>query len=167
MTVTRYVLTAGRVVVTARSALHDTRCLFPRMTGEVDFDPAEPQRARAEIRLDLRELDAGDRLKTWKLRGTIAPERYPLATFSLARIDRFEELAGGNVRAVAVGTLAWHDHKVELRAAGDATITPRAIMARAQFDLDVRSVGVAPPKFLMFKIDEVVSVQVEISATAS
>ena len=57
------------------------------------------------------------------------------------------------------------DSKLEA-AKGHASLSSSAIEAVASFELDVRDVGVKPPKILMFKVEEVVSVKVELRATA-
>ena len=50
-------------------------------------------------------------------------------------------------------------------ADGSATVAQK-IEAVAEFELNVRKLGVEPPKILMFKVEEVVLVKVELTANA-
>lgn len=161
----RYVVSHGRVLVKARSSIHDTTTVWSQVAGEIDFDPDRPGEAAATVRVDMRVFDAGDRLKNWKLKGDLEPDKHPTATF---RLDRLEGVKrdGERLEAGATGKLDWRGKQATVRAAGSATVTPARIEARAKFDLNVRDVGVTPPKILMFKVEEVVSVEVELTANA-
>ena len=160
-----YTIQAGEVVVTARSSIHDTRTVFSRLSGTIAIDPAAPEAgASAEVAVDMRAFDTGDRLKNWKLKSDLDPERHPTATFRLARL---EVAAAEPLRAAASGTLAWRGRDVEVRARGEGTISPEAIRARAVFELDVRALGVEPPKIFFLRVESVVRVEVSLSARAA
>jgi polyisoprenoid-binding protein YceI len=161
----RYVVSHGRITVTARSSIHDTTCVWSEMSGTIDFDPDEPGEAQAEVKVDMRAFDAGDRLKNWKLRGDIQPDKYPEAVFTLARLDGVTR-EGDKLSAGATGSIAWRGRNAEIAAKGAAVATEQKIEATAEFELNVRKVGVEPPKILMFKVDEVVLVKVELTANA-
>jgi polyisoprenoid-binding protein YceI len=157
-----YAIESGQIVVTARSSIHDTRTIWSRLSGTIAVDPAAPQAgASAEVAVDMRAFDAGDRLKNWKLRSDLDPDRHPTATF---RLDRLEVNGAEPLAAAASGVLAWRGREVEIRASGDGTISADALRARARFDLDVRSLGVEPPKIFFLKVDHVVRVEVTLSA---
>jgi polyisoprenoid-binding protein YceI len=151
------------VVVKARSSIHDTTCVWSELSGTIDFDPAKPEAAAAEITVDMRVFDAGDRLKNWKLKGDLQPK----AVFRLSRLDGVTSATGSEaLSATAVGAIDWRGKTAEIRASGSATVTGTKIDAKCTFELNVRHLGVEPPKILMFKVDEIVAVSVELSANA-
>jgi polyisoprenoid-binding protein YceI len=159
-----YKIQRGAVEVRAKSALHDTTTKFGKVEGTIDFDPDAPASAQCDIRVDMRVFDAGDTFKNWKLKGDLDAETYPTATFILARFDDVHEVTAGAFTATATGQIKWRDHTPIVKVKGKATVDRRSIDARASFDLDVRQLGIAPPKFLMFKVDEIVAVQASVFA---
>ena len=160
-----FVIEKGQVVVTARSSIHDTKTIWPRLSGTIAVDPAAPEAgASVEVEVDMREFDAGDRLRNWKLRSDLDPENHPTATF---RLTRLEVTGAQPLSAAAFGVLAWRGREVELRAVGDGTIGEDALSARARFELDVRSLGVEPPKIFFLRVENVVKVEVTVSARAA
>lgn len=163
----RYRVTSGEVVVTARSLVHDTRATWPKVAGTLVVDPAEPAREpTGELEVDMRVFDAGDPLRNWKLRADMAPDRHPRATFRLERLEDVRT-TGETVTAVAVGTLSWRGHEVALRVRGAGRLSPQNVEAEASFDLDVRTLGVEPPRVLMLKVESVVAVKVRFAAAES
>jgi polyisoprenoid-binding protein YceI len=167
----RYAIDPARslVVVHARSSVHDTDARWTKLSGVVTVDPGDPGAgAEARVVVDMREFDAGDRMKNWKLRGDIEPDKYPEAVFTLARLE--DVRAGGaaaRFEAAALGAIAWRGRTAEIRAKGGASITGERIVAACKFELNVTHLGVKPPKVLMFKVDEVVEVEVTIEAKAA
>lgn len=161
----RYVVSHGRVSVKARSSIHDTTTVWSAVSGEIEFDPDRIDGAAATVRIDMRTFDAGDRLKNWKLRGDIEPEKYPTAIFRLERLSNVSREAE-RLGASATGRIDWRGKNAAIRAEGSAVVTPATIKASARFDLNVRDVGVTPPKILMFKVEDVVTVEVELTANA-
>lgn len=160
-----YKVVGGHVRVTARSSLHDTRTVWSRVEGTLEVDPDAPEaEPRAEIRVDMRELDTGDRLKNWKLKSDLAPDRYPTATFTLRRLENVRRENGGGFRADAVGLLAWRGRDTEVRLSGRGRLDASAVEAEGRFELDVRHLGVEPPKILMFRVEPVVEVEVQARA---
>jgi polyisoprenoid-binding protein YceI len=157
------------IVVHARSSVHDTDARWTRLSGLVTVDPTAPgQGAEARVVVDMREFDAGDRMKNWKLRGDIEPDKYPEAVFTLSRLE--DVRAGGaaeRFEAAALGSIAWRGKVAQVKATGGALITDGRISATCKFELNVTHLGVKPPKLLMFKVDEVVLVEVTLEARAS
>jgi polyisoprenoid-binding protein YceI len=158
----KYAISSGRLVVTARSSLHDTTTTWPRISGEVDADAADLGRAALSLEVDMQELDAGDFLKNRKLKKDLELARHPTARFRLARLDGIVAEPGG-FAAQAIGPLAWRGRELEIAAAGSGTLDDHRFTARARFDLDVRRLGVTPPRFLMFKVEDVVTVEISIA----
>ncbi|RMH42051.1 MAG: YceI family protein [Deltaproteobacteria bacterium] len=157
----------SRVAVRAKSAIHDTDAVWDRLSGTVDADPAALDRdARAELTLDMAQFDAGDFLKNRKLRKDMEVDRYPHARFSLTGLRDVRTASDGQVEALAEGVLRWRDRQVAVRATGRGHVDAAGLDATAAFDLDVRELGMRAPRFLMFKVDDVVEVTVTLRAVA-
>ena len=158
-----------RVVARARSSVHDTAAILGRVTGtiEADLDAlAEDGGVRVTIAVDLTTAEAGDFLRTRKLRGDLDTRRYPEARFSLTRVVELDRDAGGRFEATGEGVLAWRDRELVIQARGSGAIDPTRIEAKATFSLDIRDAGVEPPKFLMLKVEPEVAVEVKLVAIA-
>jgi polyisoprenoid-binding protein YceI len=156
---------ASRVVVRATSAVHDTTCTWSRVSGAIEADPANLAAATAAVHVDMAAFDAGDFLKNRKLKTDMDVAANPTASFTLGRLRDLAERAGGRFSALAEGTLCWRGREVALTATGEGTIDG-GIRATARFQLDVRDVGMTPPRFLMLKVEEIVAVEVTIVARA-
>ena len=157
-----YRVESGRVLVTAKSAIHDTKTVWSKVSGTVSVDPEAPDAgAEAEVTVDMREFDAGDRLKNWKLKSDLDPDRWPTATFRLTGLTVESRTP---LRATASGTLAWHGRETQVRANGEGRLDAEGVQANATFDLDVTTLGVQPPKILFLKVESVVRVEVTLSA---
>jgi polyisoprenoid-binding protein YceI len=162
----RYNVQRGLVEVKARSAIHDTMTKWTKVTGTVSFDADDPAAALAEIEVDMRSFDAGDRFKNWKLKSDLDPDAHPTARFVLSRLDEVREELAGRFVATGVGQLRWRGKSVDIKVRGKAAVDRKTIEATATFELDVKTLGVAPPRFLMFKVEDVVAVEVTLRALA-
>jgi polyisoprenoid-binding protein YceI len=159
----RYRVAAGSLTVRARSRLHDTTTVWNRITGEIVADPDTLATAGATARfeVDMTAFDAGDFLKNRKLRKDFDLERHPTASFELVRVT-------GVVRdratftATAEGTLRWRGRELGLVLAGQGTLDDMAVSASATFELDIRKLGLSAPRFLMFKVEDEVTIAVTI-----
>jgi polyisoprenoid-binding protein YceI len=154
----------SRVVVSARSSIHDTKTVWDAVSGTVTADPADLGAAAAELAVDMTRYDAGDFLKNRKLKKDLGVEKYPTARFRLAALSEVVETSPGRFTALAEGTIEWRQRTVAVEARGEGTIEPGELRATARFELDVRGFGVEPPRFLMFKVEEVVAVEVTLVA---
>lgn len=184
----RYRVTSGTLTVRARSRIHDTTTVWNRVTGEIVADPetlaVAPVRASgpasgpapgpdpgpddggpagtsARFEVDMTAFDAGDFLKNRKLRKDFALEAHPRASFVLTALQGVVR-TGTAFTATAVGTLEWRGKRVELTLSGRGTLDAMAASASATFELDIRSLGLAAPKFLIFKVEDEVTVDVAI-----
>lgn len=171
----RYRVTSGTLTVRARSRIHDTTTVWNRVTGEIVADPdtlaAAPVVApvladaspgtSARFEVDMTAFDAGDFLKNRKLRKDFALEAHPRASFVLTALQGVVR-TGPAFTATAVGTLEWRGKRVELTLSGRGTLDAMAASASATFELDIRWLGLAAPKFLIFKVEDEVTVDVEI-----
>jgi hypothetical protein len=165
----RYRVTSGSLTVQARSRIHDTTTVWNRITGEIVADPdtladvgASGTQARFEV--DMTAFDAGDFLKNRKLRKDFDLEGHPTARFSLTGLGDVVR-NDATFTATARGMLAWRGKQIELVLAGRGTLDPMAVFAHATFELDIRRLGLSAPRFLMFKVEDEVTVAVEIRGT--
>ena len=158
---TRYRVHAGSIVVMARSSVHDTKTTWPAVTGEVEADPETlaTAGATATFAVDMTRFDAGDWMKNRKLRKDFDLDGHPRATFTLERLDGVRE-AAGRFTATAHGTLAWRGKTVPLAIAGDGTLDERGLHAVGKFELDIRQLGLAAPRFLLWKVEDEVAIEV-------
>lgn len=155
------------VLVRARSNVHDTDTSIAGVAGTIDADPNALEERGAEVALgvDMTTADAGDWLKNRKLRKDLDLAAHPRAEFALDALEDIER-SGDRFTATARGRLSWRGRKIEISATGEGEVTATHIDATARFDLDVTTLGVVPPKILMFKIEDVVSVEVRVIARA-
>jgi hypothetical protein len=168
----RYRVTSGTLTVRARSRIHDTTTVWSRVTGEIVADPETlalapapadvgPAATSARFEVDMTAFDAGDFLKNRKLRKDFALDAHPRASFALTAL-RDVVRTGTAFTATAVGTLDWRGKRVELTLSGRGTLDAVAASASATFELDIRWLGLAAPKFLIFKVEDEVTVDVVI-----
>jgi hypothetical protein len=180
----RYRVTSGTLTVRARSRIHDTTTVWNRVTGEIIADPdtlaqapvrapgpgpgpgpgpddGGPAGTSARFEVDMTAFDAGDFLKNRKLRKDFALDAHPRASFVLTAL-RDVVRTGAAFTATAVGTLDWRGKRVELTMSGRGTLDAMAAAASATFELDIRWLGLAAPKFLIFKVEDEVTVDVAI-----
>ena len=164
---TRYQLGAGsRLRVTARSKVHDTSTVWDAITGEAEADPATLATAGATARcaVDMTKFDAGDWLKNRKLRKDYDLEHHARAEFELHGLDDVED-AGGRFKARARGVLRWRGKEIPLVIAGEGAVTADRLEATGTFELDIRTLGLTAPRFLMFKVEDEVAVEVVLRGT--
>jgi hypothetical protein len=172
----RYRVTSGTLTVRARSKIHDTTTVWNRITGEIVADPdtlalapaapaapadVGPPGTSARFEVDMTAFDAGDFLKNRKLRKDFTLDAHPRASFVLTAV-RDVVRTGPAFTATAVGTLDWRGKRVELTLSGRGTLDAVAAEAHATFELDIRWLGLAAPKFLIFKVEDEVTVDVAI-----
>jgi polyisoprenoid-binding protein YceI len=157
----RYRITAGTLTVEARSRLHDTRTVWSQITGEIVADPDTLATAGATARfeVDMTAFDAGDFLKNRKLRKDFDLEHHPRASFSLERLTGVVR-DGATFTAAAEGTLGWRGRQLGLVLAGRGTLDDMGVSASATFELDIRDLGLSAPRFLIFKVEDEVTVSV-------
>ena len=158
-----YKVQTGTLTVKARSRVHDTTTVWSKVTGDVEVDPETlaTAGAKATFRVDMTAFDAGDFLKNRKLRKDFDLEGDPTAVFEL-RVVRDVVRDGPSFSATAEGTLRWRGKEVGLVLAGQGTLDAVSLEATATFELDIRKLGMAAPRFLMFKMEDEVLVEVRV-----
>lgn len=163
----RYSIGAGSSLkVQARSMLHDTKTVWSAVTGDVTADPATlaSTGAVATFHVDMREFDAGDFLRNRKIRKDFDMDAHPQATFTLTGLREVVG-EGGRFRAKADGVLTWRGREVPLVVDGEGTLDGGKLAATGRFDIDIRKLGLSAPRFLMFKMEDEVTVEVKLAGT--
>lgn len=157
----RYRVTAGKLTVRARSRLHDTTTVWDRVTGDVEADPETlaTAGATATFRVDMTSFDAGDWLRNRKLRKDFDLDGHPSASFELRGVKDVRR-DGPTFTATAEGVLAWRGKQVPLTLAGEGRLDGAGLEATATFELDIRKLGLSAPRFLMFKMEDEVEIEV-------
>lgn len=164
----RYRVTSGTLTVQARSRVHDTTTVWNKLRGDIDADPETlaTAGATASFAVEMDAFDAGDFLKNRKLRSDFALASHPIAKFTLGAL-RDVVRSGDTFTATAEGTLDWRGKQVVLVMQGRGTLTAMGLEASAKFELDIRTLGLAAPRFLMFKVEDEVAVEVKVRAAVT
>ncbi len=164
---TSYRIDAGSLTVKAHSRLHDVKTTWTKLSGTAvaDADTLATTGATATFDVDMTVFDAGDWLKNRKLRGDFQLEANPRATFEL-RAVRDVVRDGPTFTATAEGVIRWRGKEVVVTLAGQGKLDPVALEATATFVLDIRTLGLAAPKFLMIKMSDEVAVDVKLRGVA-
>jgi polyisoprenoid-binding protein YceI len=157
---------SSKITVRARSRIHDTNTVWDKVSGDVDAAPdtLATDGAVARFTVDMTRFDAGDWLKNRKLKSDFELDKHPQASFELTRV-RDVVRDGNRFTAVADGTLRWRGRDVALTIRGSGSLDDRAIRASGSFDLDIRALGLQAPRFLMFKVEDEVTVEVALEGS--
>jgi polyisoprenoid-binding protein YceI len=159
----RYRVTGGTLTVQARSRVHDTTTVWSQIAGDIEADPdtLATAGATAKFTVDMTAFDAGDFLKNRKLRKDFDLAGHPQATFELRAVKSVVR-EGASFTATAEGVLGWRGKQVPLVLEGRGTLDAMSVSATATFELDIRTLGLSAPRFLMFKVEDEVTVKVAI-----
>lgn len=163
----KYRIAGGKLTVRARSKIHDTTTVWDRISGDVEADPETlaTAGAQATFRVDMTSFDAGDWLRNRKLRKDFELEAHPAAVFEL-RALRDVVRTGPTFTATADGVLRWRGKEVALTLAGKGQLDDARLEASATFELDIRKLGLAAPRFLMIKMEDEVAIDVTVHGAA-
>ncbi len=163
----KYTVRRGQMTVKARSLVHDATVTWSAISGTILFDPDATSATRAEITVDMRAFDGGDRFSSWKLKSELEADKHPTATFNLTRFAKIHEVSAGQFEASASGHLAWRGHDFDLDVRGKASMDRRGLEASATFELDLHRFGISAPKILSFMIDSLVDVKIALQAVVA
>lgn len=153
----------SKLVVTARSSVHNTDTEWRGIKGAINADLSSLASIAGDISVDMTTADAGDWLKNRKLRKDMDFAKHPKAT---VQIDRLEDISqeGAKVSATLHGTLHWRSKSVPIVVSGSGTLSDTELHAQGNFELDMTKLGITPPKVLMIKVEDVVHCKVDIVA---
>ena len=154
---------SSKLVVTARSSVHNTDTHWQGFSGNIDAEPGKLETLQASIAVDMTTADAGDWLKNRKLRKEMNFDKHPRASLAVESLSDVQQ-DGDSISATLHGTLSWRGKSVPIVAKGDGTLTDSELRASGTFDLDMTKLGIKPPKVLMIKMESVVSCRVELCA---
>lgn len=157
----KYSISSGKLTVKARSSVHDTTTVWDKISGDVEADPNAIENAKATFTVDMTKFDAGDFLKNRKLRKDFDMEGNPTATFILERVSDVKR-DGDKFTAKAEGRLEWRGKSVVLTLSGQGTLDRDRVDAKGSFELDIKKLGLSAPKFFMFKMEDEVTVEVNV-----
>src|SRR6478672_3801588 len=103
----------SRVLVKARSKIHDTTTTWDHVAGTVEAAPDTLATAGAVARfaVDMTKFDAGDWLKNRKLRSDFEMDAHPEAIYEV-RAVRDVVRTGDRFTAIADGVLRWRGREV-------------------------------------------------------
>jgi polyisoprenoid-binding protein YceI len=167
----RYIVDSSRteMLVQARSRIHDTTSKWDRIAGTVEADPETLAEAgaRASFTVEMAAFDAGDWLKNKKLKSEIDAKKYPTATFELIGLRDVVKRDDGTFAATARGLLRYRGRELDVEIAGNGTMDETGIDARGTFDIDLRDFGMKPPRFLMFKMEPELTIEIFLRAAVS
>lgn len=160
----KYRVTGGKLTVKARSKIHDTTTVWDKIAGTVDADAdtLASAGATATFEVDMTSFDAGDFLKNRKLRKDFDMEAHPKAQFEL-RAVRDVVRDGPTFKATADGTLKWRGKEVLVTVQGSGKLDGVSVEAQGTFELDIRKLGLAAPRFLMIKMEDKVTIEVSVT----
>jgi polyisoprenoid-binding protein YceI len=163
----KYRVASGKLTVKARSRVHDTTTVWTKITGnvEADADTLATKGATAVFNVDMTSFDAGDWLKNRKLKSDFEMDKHPSATFELRSV-RDVVRDGPTFTATAEGALTWRGKEVLVELKGQGKLDAVGVQASATFELDIKRLGLAAPRFLMIKMEDEVSIEVSISGPA-
>jgi polyisoprenoid-binding protein YceI len=161
----KYRVDTGKLTVKARSTVHDTTTVWDKVTGDVEADANAIESARATFAVDMTSFDAGDWLKNRKLKKDFDMDAHPNATFELRSVKDVVR-DGAKFTATAEGVLRWRGKEVVLTLAGRGTVDDARVEATASFELDIKTLGLSAPRFLMIKMEDEVSIEVSVRGAA-
>ena len=164
---TAYRVDTGKLTVKARSKVHDTTTVWTKVTGTVDADAdtLATKGATATFTVDMTSFDAGDWLKNRKLRKDFDMDAHPSATFELKAV-RDVVRDGPTFKATAEGVIKWRGKEALVELKGQGKLDPSGVEASATFELDIRRLGLEAPRFLMFKMEDEVLIDVSVTGSA-
>jgi hypothetical protein len=163
----RIVPSRSQVWIDARSNVHPIRSRSDGLEGFVDLDSdgvghVDPGRQPAGgLSFAVARLTSGKGLEDRQLQKRVDARRFPtidgvLTGMTPSRIDGTYRVSG----ALSFRGVTQHcEDEMTVEFFGDRTV---ALAGRSTFD--IRDFGMQPPKILMFKVEPIVQVRVEIVA---
>ena len=153
----------SKLVVMARSKVHDTTLVWTGVRGSIEADLSDLSATRSDITVDMSTGDAGDWVKNRKLRKELNFEKNPSASFALESIGDLQH-TGDSVSATLKGKLSWRGKTIDVSVQTQGTLNESSLVVSGKFDIDMTLLGIKAPKVLMIKIDDVVNCEIAIHA---
>ena len=153
--------TKSRVLAIAKSNVHDLNFSMPLIGGSLTcHEDNNVLRWAGEIEVNTSKADAGDFLRNRKLHKELGSREFPKARFTLMALELPKDQASAKV----AGTIQWRNTSREVNATVRTSITDTNLQAEAEFEIRATDFDITPPKILMFKVDDTVSVSLTLYA---
>jgi len=148
----------------ASSPLHPITTVIGGVSGELSVNWAEPEKtATGTVRVNVSQLQSGGRVRDWNVRRHLDVKQWPESTFELETVSLgSQEPWVADIRGVL--TFRGQTQSMALRATTDAD--EERIVVHSDFPLCLPEWGLTPPRFLVLKVEDVVSVHVHLYASA-
>jgi polyisoprenoid-binding protein YceI len=151
------------VSVRAQSRLHGVKSLGAGLNGYVAGNFDDPRSlAEGRISFPMAQMSFGDRIRDFALRRQLNIKRWPQAHFDVQRVEVQER---DPWRIQVIGVLSYHDHTLEINLPASGSVSDTQMNATAQFTINLPDIGITPPRFLMFKMANTVTVEVRLYAS--
>ncbi len=169
-TVRRYVPIPGNSVAgfDATSTLHDFRGWTRGVSGEIRFDPDRlDETAAAEIVVDARGLDTGDKDRDKDMHAHLQSQGYPAFKLTLTRFVR-PDPSRGDGSFVLHANLEIRGKSVPVESPGTFELRPDGhLHVKGEFRVRMSQFGITPPvTALVIRVDDEVKVWFELWAKA-
>jgi polyisoprenoid-binding protein YceI len=166
--VLRFVPMKGKCVAgfDATSTLHDFRGWTPDVTGEIRFDPARlEETAVAEIFVDARALDTGDRDRDKEMHEHLESAGYPRFKLTLTRFTPLNP-SRGDGPFLLKATLEIRGKAVPVESPGTFELRPDGLLhVKGEFRVRMSQFGITPPvTAVVIRVEDEVKVWFEIWA---
>jgi polyisoprenoid-binding protein YceI len=115
------------------------------------------------VTVDLEQLSSGGRVRDWNIRRHLDVKKWPRATFEVESVSVVSrEPWAANLH----GTLGFRDQRKRVSVTATGKRNETNLEVQAEFQLCLPEWGLKPPRFLVFKVDDMVSVHVHLYASA-
>lgn len=144
---------------------HEVHGLFALDTGVVSFDP-ETGAASGEIRVRATGAETGNAKRDRKMhQKVLESERYPLFIFRAESVKVPSWHASGRNHVELVGRLDIHGAEHPATWITDVDIQGDQVEGTATLDVPFVDWGMADPSFLVFRVEKIVHVEVDLAGT--
>ena len=113
--------------------------------------------------VSLDQLSSGDRLRDWSIRRHLDVKKWPRASFE---VETVSVLSREPWTANIHGTLGFRDQRKPLSVTATGKHDETSLEVQAEFQLCLPEWGLKPPRFLVLKVDDTVSIHVHLYASA-
>jgi polyisoprenoid-binding protein YceI len=153
-----YSTESGLAEFRSRVPLHSFSGKSDRLTGVINLTDST-----VDFFLDLETLKTGIGKRDKDMRRTLETDKSPFAEFYGKLISPFATELRGPQEAHVSGRFSVHGVTKDVEIAGTLTLIEDDLQLEAGWKLDLNDYAIAPPRFLVMKVDEIQEIQ--ISAT--
>ncbi len=138
--------------------------MFGGVVGDLSVNWTQPESTTGgTVTVDLDQLSSGGRVRDWNIRRHLDVKKWPRATFEVESVSVVSrEPWAANLH----GTLGFRDQRKRVSVTATGKRNETNLEVQAEFQLCLPEWGLKPPRFLVFKVDDMVSVHVHLYASA-